>query len=256
MKNELTIFLVDDERNNREVISELIERNFIDLRIVGEAASVNEAFEKIEICKPQLVLLDIQMPRGNGFTLLKKYRELPFEVIFITSYDEYAINAIKFSALDYLLKPVELPDLESAIKKARKAIENKKFRSTEVINLLHNLDNEISNMRIPVHEGENVRLIKTNELLYITSNGRYSDLFTLNGGKHTIAKSLREFEDYFGEKSSFIRIHKECIINTIHVKRYSKGEHCFIELVDGKTFEVSRRKKQEVLERIKGHSNL
>src|SRR5438128_556965 len=115
MKNKIRTIVVDDESHSREVLRDLLESFFPEIELVGEAENVEGAYKLINEVEPQLVFLDIQMSRQSGFNLLKKFSEVPFEVIFVTSFDRYAINAIKFSALDYLLKPVEVKDLGEAI---------------------------------------------------------------------------------------------------------------------------------------------
>lgn len=191
------------------------------------------------------------MPKSNGFSLLKKYDRVPFEVIFVTSYDKYAINAIKFSALDYLLKPVEIPDLKIAIDKAITAIELKENRDTLMINLLHNLESDVSERKIAVHSNDKVKMISEFNIIYIEADGRYCHIYTNTNEKYTTARYLQDFEEYFSENSSFIRINKTFIINAKHIKEYSKGEPFIITMMNHEIFEVARRKKAEVLKLLK-----
>ena len=251
MVNKISAILVDDESNSREVLGNLLENFFPEIELLGEAESADAAFKLIELKKPRLVFLDIQMPRSSGFTLLKKYIEVPFEVIFVTSFDQYAINAIKFSALDYLLKPVEVSDLKIAITKAKKSIETKNKSNLQIINLLHSLDTDIKDRKIAVHVGEKVKLLSEKNIVYIEADGRYCNIITETEERYTTAKYLKEFEEYLNKESNFVRIHKSCIINSNHIKEYSKGEPCIIEMFTGKTFEVARRKKKEILELLK-----
>ena len=251
MPNKITAILVDDENKGREVLRNLLQNFFPEIALIGEADNVENAFTLIKFKQPQLVFLDIQMPRRSGFSLLKKFEEIPFEVIFVTSYDQYAITAIKFSALDYLLKPVEVKDLREAIGKAKKIIEVKRKSTMQIINLLHSLNNDVKDLKIAVHVGEKVELLSGSNIIYIEADGSYCAVYTAGGQKYTTAKFLKDFEDYFGEISDFVRIHKGCLINVKHIKNYSKGEPCFIEMVDGNSFEVARRKKHEVLEKLK-----
>ncbi len=251
MENKIRAIIVDDEKQSRVVLRSLLESFSKEVEIIAEASNVDEAFELINEKKPQLVFLDIQMPRANGFSLLKKFAEIPFEVIFVTSFDKYAINAIKFSALDYLLKPVEVNDLQDAIAKAVKVISLKQNTGTQIVNLLHSLDSETKERKIVVHAGDNVLLVKSNDIVCIESDGSYCNITTIKNERYVSAKYLKDFEDYFGEDSTFLRIHKSCLINISHIKGYNKGEPCIIEMINGQTFEVARRKKQEVLEKLK-----
>jgi two-component system, LytTR family, response regulator len=251
MQNKITAVLVDDETKNREVLQNLLSSFFPEIEIAGQADSVESAYDIITLKKPQLVFLDIQMPRGNGFNLLKKFDPVPFEVIFVTSFDQYAITAIKFSALDYLLKPVEVSDLRIAIERAQNSIASKQQKTTLVLNLLNGLEAEDRERKIAVHNGDKVELLSPAIIIYIEADGSYCKITTTDKQRYTTAKFLKDFETYFGENSYFVRIHKSCLVNTTHIKSYSKGEPCFIEMSDGITFETSRRKKQEVLERLK-----
>ena len=251
MENKLTAILVDDEKSSREVLGSLLQNFFPEIELLGEAENVDAAFKLITAKKPQLVFLDIQMPKQSGFNLLKKFDELPFEVIFVTSYDQYAINAIKFSALDYLLKPVEVKDLREAINKANKAIALKTKNNVQIINLLKSIEPNAKEKKITVHAGENVKLLNESDIVFIEADGRYSNIITTTNERFTTPKYLKDFEEYLGSDSYLIRIHKSCMINVKHIKEYSKGEPFTIKMINGSEFEVARRKKVEILERVK-----
>ncbi len=243
--------IVDDEAGSREVLLSLLEKYFPEVEVLGEAKNVEEAFEQIQSKSPELVFLDIQMPRATGFDLLKKFEQVPFEVVFITSFDKYAINAIKFSALDYLLKPVELEDLGNAIKKAINSIESKTNNKNLIINLLLNLDKDSNEKKIAIHSGEKVKFLSELSIIYVEGDGRYCHVTLTNGEVYITAKNLKDFEDYFESTNSFVRISRDFIINLRHVKDYTKREPCIIQMTNGKSFEISRRKKTEVLEKLK-----
>jgi two-component system LytT family response regulator len=254
MAIELRAILVDDEIKGREVLRNLLQRFFPEIEILDETESVEQAYKSIALHKPNLVFLDIEMPGSSGFNLLRKFDVIPFEVIFVTSYDQYAITAIKFSALDYLLKPVEVSDLREAVQKAKRSIETKQQKSSFVVNLLNNFDDVAFDKKVAVHDGDKVVFVSAKEIIYIQADGSYCKISVAGGKRFTTAKFLKDFETFFGEKSSFVRIHKSCMINADHITNYSKGEPCFIEMNDGVTFEVARRKKQEVLEKLKNNA--
>lgn len=236
---------------NREVLTSLLKTYIKDVEVIGQAASVDEAFNLIGKLKPDLVFLDIQMPNENGFSLLKRFEnEVPFEVVFVTSFNQFAINAIKFSALDYLLKPVEIVDLIEAIEKAKQVIESKKQNNLRVINLIKNLENT-EDKKIVVHAGEKVKFLDVRMVEYIEADGRYSHIYMMNSDNYITARNLKDFEEYLGEKSDFVRINKSYLLNVKAIESYSKGDPCIIETLNGKVFEASRRKKQEVLDVIK-----
>lgn len=251
MEEKIKAIIVDDESKSRIVLRSLLGNFSKEVQIVGEAESVAEAFDLIEAKKPQLVFLDIQMPRANGFSLLKKYENIPFEVIFVTSFDKYAINAIKFSALDYLLKPIAVSDLKEAVARAMKAITKKQDSGNQIINLLHSLDAPINDIKIAVQAGESVKLLNSSDIICIESDGSYCNIVTINNERFVTAKYLKDFEDYFGTESNFVRIHRSCLLNVQQIKGYNIGDPCIIEMVNGQTFEVARRKKAEVLEKLK-----
>jgi len=248
---KITAILVDDEKSSRDILTKLLKNFFEDIELVGEAESVDSAFKLITDKNPQLVFLDIQMPKQSGFNLLKKFEEVPFEVIFVTSYDQHAIQAIKFSALDYLLKPVEIKDLKDTIVKAKKSIDLKTKSQVQIINLLRTMDTDIKDRKIAVHVGENVKLLTENNILYIEADQRYCHITTTANERFTTAKYMKDIEEYLGNTSELIRIHKSCMVNVNHIKEYSKGEPYFIEMTNGKMFEIARRKKGEILERVK-----
>jgi two-component system, LytTR family, response regulator len=251
MKEKIKSVIVDDETQSRIVLRSLLEMFSKEIEVIGEAENVEDAYYLIQSKRPQLVFLDIQMPRGDGFSLLKKYDKIPFHVIFVTSFDKYAINAIKFSALDYLLKPIEVVDLKEAVQKAVKSIEKEQNNEVQIINLLHTLDSNTIDKKIAVHAGDCVKFVNSDNILYIESDGSYCNITTTNNEQFVTSKYLKDYEDFFGEKSNFIRIHKSCLLNVNQIKGYNKGEPCIIEMINGQLFEVSRRKKQEVLEKLR-----
>lgn len=248
---KIRTLIVDDESKSRLVLSKLISRNFPEIELTGEASNVDEAYDLITQHSPQLVFLDIQMPHSDGFSLLKKFEVVPFEVIFVTSFDHYAITAIKFSALDYLLKPVEVSDLLPAVKKAVERIGKQQKNQPQIINLLRSIDDIPQTHHIAVHVSDSVRIIKETAIVSITAEGNYCTIQTIESEKFTTAKNLRDFELYFGNDSTFVRISKSLMINVKMMVKYSKGEPCIIEMINNEAVEVSRRRKPQVLEKLK-----
>ncbi len=248
---KISALLIDDEESSRIVLSNLLKDFFPEIRIVGEAENVDDAYSMVKNLEPQLVFLDIQMPKTNGFSLLKKFETVPFEVIFVTSFDKFAINAIKFSALDYLLKPVEIPDLKDAVNKAIQCIEKKQSKNIQIINLVNSFDVDFKEPKIAVHSGEKVKMLSVHQILYIEADGRYCNIVMHTNEVYVTAKYLKEFEDYLSSRSAFIRISQSLMINVKYIKEYNKGEPFIIGMLDGKCFEVPRRRKTEILERLR-----
>jgi two-component system LytT family response regulator len=222
-----------------------------DCVVVGEADNVDTAYELITQHNPHLVFLDIQMPKGNGFTLLKRYEKIDFEIIFVTSYDQYAIDAIRFNALDYLLKPVDLDLFQAAVDKARLNIRNKASKELKILNLIDTLENEDQdNQKIVVHQKDQVLLLKISEIVYLEGDINYTHVHT-ETSTYVLSKTLKEFEDYLHEMSSMVRIHRKYIVNTSFVRSYTKSDPFTITLSTGIELEASRRKKSDLLAGIK-----
>lgn len=247
---KITAVLVDDEVSNRNVLKNLLNTFCPEIEVVGEANNIDMAYKVILNKKPQVVFLDIQMPNGNGFSLLKRFDQIPFQLIFVTSFDQYAITAIKYSALDYILKPIAVDELKVAVKKAAKLILEKSNNTAQVVNLLSNSSDDEIVKKITLHHKGKVRFIKVNEIVSIEGDVNYSDLFLNSGEKIVTTKTLKDMEDLLENDSSFLRISKSCIINVHYVTDYSKKEPYFLTLSNGKEFEISRRKKQEVNEKL------
>ena len=245
----LNAIIIDDEFANRELMSNLLETYCPDVTIAGLANGVDEGYKIICEKKPNLVFLDIQMPNGNGFQLLEKFKEIFFDIIFVTSYDQYAINAIKFSALDYLLKPIDITELKSAVEKAVKKVEKEnKFQLYE--NLLNNLNPNNNNKKMAVRVKNTTIFIEMNQVSHIQADGNYSIISLINGTKYVVAKTLKEIDEYSVDVRGFIRINKSVIINSAQCTNYQRGESNTVTLKTGETFEISRRKKNEVIDKL------
>jgi two-component system LytT family response regulator len=247
----LNAIIVDDEERSRKVLRRLLASFCPEVKIVGEAENIDEAFVVINKATPQLVFLDVQMPTGNGFTLLEKYKEVPFDVVFVTSFDQYAISAIKFSALDYLLKPVDTNELRKAVDRALSKSRLITDRQVQIVNLLNNIDPAVKEKRISVHKNESVVFVNLSDIIHIEADDRYSLVKTFQLETYTLAKTLKEIEDFLCNDNLFIRISRSLIVNITHVKSYTKDDPCMITMSDGMVFEAPRRKKQEILKMLK-----
>lgn len=236
--------LIDDEENVRHRIRDMILDNFPKITIVGEAGSVRSGIEAIETLKPELVLLDIQMDDGNAFNLLEKVSSRSFKVIFITAWEEYAIRAIKFSALDYLLKPVSVDDLGEAFDKAEKQI------FAELKQQLASLQNNLQspkNKTIVLRSSDKIYLLEVNTIIRCEADRCYTTFFVTGGKQHVVSQPMKEFEDILGEHG-FMRVHKSHLINMAQIESFDKSEGGFVIMKDQTGIPVSRRKKMELLE--------
>lgn len=251
MIETLNAIIVDDEEKSIRVLQNLIDKICPQIKIVAAAEDIDNAFALINAHQPDLVFLDIQMPDGNAFDLLRRFENIPFDIIFVTSYDHYAINAIRFSAVDYLLKPVDLNELRNAANRALQKARNRVSNDKHIVNLLHNLEADAVEQKISVHHNETVVFISLAEITCIEAFDRYSYVHTADNAKYMVSRTLKEFELFLQDIDLFIRISKNTILNINHIKEYSKGDPSIVTLKTGQSYEIARRKKQEILNRLK-----
>lgn len=243
--------IIDDEPNAREKLQLLLERYCTDVAIVGSAKDVEEGLAAIRLHAPDLVFLDIEMPVLTGFDLLKELGQIDFEIIFTTAHDHYAIKAIKFSALDYLLKPIDLDQLKEAVQKsAERKAEKKSVVQYRI--LKENLEKQhatLEQLAVPAQTG--MIFIRTGDIVYCEANSNYTKIFLQNGQKIVSSRTLKEYEDLLTD-NGFIRIHHSHLINKSYVREYIKGEGGQVIMKDGIALSVSRRKREEVIGKLKG----
>lgn len=240
--------IIDDEKNGRENLAGLIRQYCPQLRIVAEAASVGEAIQKIEEFRPRLIFLDIEMPGGNGFKLLEHFKTFPFEVIFVTAYDNYAIKAIRFSAADYILKPINLNELIAAVEKVCRRITQQ--NENEQIRQLYLNTRHPANPKIGLPTGERIEFVQVNSIIRCQGESNYTHIYFTDRKPVLSAKSLIEFEELLGEYG-FIRVHKAHLVNLNHVTSLSKNDGGILTMSNGDSVMISRRRKDFVSESLK-----
>ncbi|MGQ0827639.1 MAG: LytR/AlgR family response regulator transcription factor [Bacteroidota bacterium] len=249
----INALIVEDEFRVRQVLVKLLKQHCPAITLVGEAENITNAHALIIKHKPDLVFLDIEMPGGNGFDLLSKFDSPGFETIFVTSYGHYAINAIKYSALDYLLKPVIIDELKAGVNKAVQRIESKHITRQYAL-LKENLEHTNPKKLGVISKGK-LHHVNVNEITYIEGSGNYSNIYLTNGERHIVAKTLKDYEEILcAEDSLFARVHKSYIVNIKQISHVEKGEESPLVLYNNIKLEISRRKRQEVLARIAGTS--
>lgn len=244
--------LVDDENGSRESLALLLEKYCPQVQVLAKADSMTSALTAIQKYEPELVFLDIEMPNGSGFDLLEKIKDIDFDVVFITAYDHYAIRAIKFSAVDYLLKPVDPEDLKHAVKRVEEKRLSKKSLGDKYKTLLSNVKSESKLKKVAIPDGDGLVFINLTDIIRCDSDGNYTYFILNNGKKIMSSRTLGEYEEMF-EGENFFRIHRSHLVNLDHVKKYIKGEGGYVVLSDNSQVEVSRRKKIEFLEKLGGH---
>jgi two-component system LytT family response regulator len=247
---KLKAIIVDDEPSNREILQFLLKENCPEVLIVGTADSVAAASELIESEDPDLVMLDIEMPTGNGFQLLEKYPGARFQVVFTTAYDHYAIRAIRYSAIDYLLKPIDPDELKEAVNKVMGNLGNT-GRDKTIQVLLDNL--KVTNQHYPtkliVSDKDGMEVLSIPELMRCEADGNYS-YFTTKDKRRILSSKPLGFYEPLLEKHNFVRIHQSTMVNIDFVTRYVRGRGGYLIMSDGKELEVSRGKKDELMLRL------
>lgn len=247
--HNLTAIIIDDESNSRNALRQKLVTCCPDVLIVRECENGDEGIIAIEDEKPDIVFLDVEMPRMNGFVMLQQLKQRNFELIFTTAYDHYAIQAIRFSALDYLVKPIEIKTLQDAVEKARERNENK-IPNQRIETLLYNLMNEKNqNSRIAIPSQEGLQFVQLNDIIYLEADSNYTSIYLLGGARIVVSKTLKDFEELL-LPTIFIRIHHSYIINKNHVRKYLKGEGGQVLMSNGKALDVARRKKDEFMKAI------
>lgn len=243
------IIIVDDEKGPQDTLESLLA-DFPQVKLLAKAGSVDAAQEAIEALDPQLVFLDIEMPGGTGFELLERMDTVNFDVIFTTAYDQYAIKAIKYSAFDYLLKPIDPQELSNAIQRFSTKKHDQKLINNKFKTLLSNIGEENSNQKIAIPDGEGLNFIKIKDIIRFQSEGSYTDMYTLDSKKPTlISKPIGDYEEMLGNES-FFRLHRSHLINLQHVKKYVKSDGGYVIMSDDSKVELSRRKRSDFIERL------
>lgn len=243
----LKAIIVDDEPKARENLQLLLQDFVEGVQVVALCQNIAEAAQAIQQHSPEVVFLDIQLQRETGFDLFAKVMEVNFEVIFTTAYTEYAIKAFKFSAIDYLLKPIDIEELRRAVSKvARRVNNNMTSRLTHLLQNLKNGSSENSKIALPTLEG--LVFVNVKEILYCEASSNYTTIFT-NDGKYVVSKTLKEYDELLSEHN-FFRIHNSYLININSIKKYVRGEGGYVVLNNNTSLDVSKRKKDAFLNKI------
>ncbi|MBN9295828.1 MAG: response regulator transcription factor [Filimonas sp.] len=240
--------IIDDEPYACQALVTLLARHCPEVEILATYNVAKEAAKGIKELKPQLAFLDIEMPYMNGFELLEILAPVSFDFIFTTSYDQYAIKAIRFSALDYLLKPIDAEELKSAV---QKVINRQQQSLAPQIDILLSKLHQATPPRIALPTMEGLQMIPVDTILYCTSSSNYTILTLKGNQKLTISRTLKEIEEML-EEYAFLRVHHSFLVNLSEIKKYIRGEGGSLLMSDGETVDVSRSKKEALLKRLQG----
>jgi len=241
--------IIEDEENSRTVLHNLLKQHFKNIEVTAVCKNAGEGKTAIEELHPDLVFTDIELGDSSAFDMLQQLSSVNFEVIFTTAFDKYAIQAIKFSALDYLLKPFSKEDLAEAINHYEQK-QNKQQSAQQFDALFHNLkyiQKDSKKIALPTSGG--LTIVPVKEIIRCQAEVNYTNFFLASKNKMLVTKTLKEYEELLNEYD-FIRVHNSNLINLHHVKSYSRGEGGTVTMSDGSVVDVSRRKKDEFLKRL------
>tara|TARA_Y100001933_G_scaffold187753_2_gene186791 strand:+ start:21793 stop:22542 length:750 start_codon:yes stop_codon:yes gene_type:complete len=246
---KITTFIVDDEARSRSALTNLLGKYCKSLKIVGEADNITEAVNKIERLRPNLLFLDIRLKEGTSFEILRQLTYNDYMVVFTTAYDDYAIKAFKFSAIDYLLKPIDVEELISAVNKVERFSHNNSRISNALINQLLTFNLNDPNIAVPMEQS--VEFVRIKKILSLKSEGPYTEIYLKDGSKIVSSKHLGHYQQVLND-FGFFRTHHSHLVNLGSVKRYIKQDGGYLELIDGSTVPISRRRKEQFTLLFKG----
>jgi len=238
--------IVEDEARNREFLKNLAAEFCPEITVTGLAATVPEAIRQIDGQKPDIVFMDIEMQPGTGFDVLQKVKHRNFQVIFTTAYDHYAIKAIKFSAIDYILKPIDLEELQQAVDKAIQSI--RKQQENRIDLLIQNLSQPAAeNFSISLSTSDGIEYVQLSQIIRLEANGPYTTFFLKNQHKIMVSKNLKEYELLLSEHG-FFRIHNSHIIHLKEVRKMVKTDGGYAVMSDASMIAISPKKKDDFLQ--------
>jgi two-component system, LytTR family, response regulator len=236
--------IIDDEPKGRNILQHLIAQNFPNIKVVATASGADEGIQRIDAWKPDVVFLDVEMPGKNGFDMLKELGAIDFKIIFVSAHNHYALNAIKLSAIDFLLKPVDLDDL-------KKAVERLSVQPTNPVRQVPHLLNQLQHPKssfgkIVITSLSAIEFVNISDIIYCKSDNVYTEVY-LKDTTITATKTLKEFEDLLSGHF-FFRIHHSYLINMTQIKKYLRGDGGTVIMCNEAEIEVSRRRKSAFLE--------
>lgn len=243
----LKAVLIDDDQSNLSALTEKLIKHCPQVEIIAKCENGPDGINIIDNLRPDIVFLDIEMPVMNGFVLLQRLTYKNFELIFVTAYDHYAIQAIRYSALDYLVKPIEIDELKTAVAKAEA---NRKNRSSHLqLDLLLEQLHKKQPQRITIPTTDGLRFINISDIISLEASNNYTNIYVTANQKFLVSRTLKDFEEMLPSET-FLRIHHATIINKDHVEKYIRGDGGQVVMRNGNVLDVSKRKKSDFLHAI------
>ena len=244
----LKAIIIDDEPDCVKLLSLQLKMYCPQVQVEAECSDSEEGLRKINELQPDIVFMDIEMPVMNGFQLLEKIGQIHFSLVFVTAYDQFAVKAFRYSALDYLLKPIDGKDLKAAVDKAQL----RHWPQPQQLNLLkHQLNGNgtvlPSKIALPFQNG--VIFAELNNVIYCESDNNYTRIHTVDGNVYTVAKTLGDIQEVLEERN-FLRIHRQYLINLDHIKKYVRGEGNYLIMSNNQNIPVARNQKEKLIERF------
>ena len=244
----LKAIILEDEGDSLKLLSGYLKDYFPQINLLAAVDSVKACVDAINDFHPDVVFMDIQLRGETSFDLLDKLGEINFEIIFTTAYDSYMLRAIKLSAIDYLLKPINVPELKIAIEKVEKKINREMFnKSLEV--LMNNFRSNYNDHKIAISSADGFIFVKISNIIYLKSDGAYTYFFLKHNEKIITSKNIREYEDLLADHN-FFRVHKSYIVNMGEILKYVRGEGGYVIMSNNAAIDVSRRRKDDFLKML------
>ncbi|AUD00796.1 LytR/AlgR family response regulator transcription factor [Spirosoma pollinicola] len=244
--------IIDDEPDNVRLLALQLARHCPQVDVIGQFTDSIDGLKAIQSLRPALVFLDIEMPLMNGFQLLEKVGEITFHIVFVTAYDQYAVRAFRFSALDYLLKPIDTVDLIATVRRA----ETTARINPQQLDLMRQYYpasaagvSPITKGRIALPHASGMVFVETKQIVYCESDSNYTRFYLANGEQYVIAKTLGDVQDVL-ETGDFVRVHRQYIVNLEHIQKLVKGEGTYLLLTNGVNIPVARQQKDRLMERF------
>jgi len=243
----LKAVIIDDEPRGRKLLQTMLTKMCKGIEVVGMGEDIPTGVAAVIRHQPDVVFLDIEMPRQNGFELFKYFNPITFDVIFTTAYDQYAVKAFKFSALDYLLKPIDLEELRAAIEKVRSKHQGEE--SKDNVKLLQESLSQKSFDKIALPTTDGFFFTPLDHIIRCEADGNYTIFYLTQKRKAIVSRTLKEYDKLLTE-SGFFRIHRSHLINLKHIEKYTRAKAPYVTMIDGAVLVISSSKKEEFLKRI------